>query len=63
MHSQRIALALGTLAVVIAVGLLSGPTGFRIGEQAAEAALLREVQKLLASDAGALDQPAVTIQR
>ena len=39
------------MLVLIAVALLSGPAGFGPGEQSAEAALLSEVKKLLASDA------------
>ena len=55
MQSRRLLVALGTLAVIIAVGLLSGPAGFGPGEQSAEAALLSEVKKLLASDAKGFD--------
>ena len=51
MRHLRYAL-LGALALsAIAVGLLSGPAGFGPGERSAEAALLSEVRKLLASDA------------
>ena len=39
------------LIVLIAAGLLFGPAGLGPGEQSAEAALLSEVKKLLASDA------------
>ena len=51
MQPQRIPVALGMLAAIIAVGLLFGPAGFGRGEQRAEASLGSEVKKLLASDA------------
>ena len=39
------------LLLMIAVGLLSGPAGLGPAERSAEAALLSEARKLLASDA------------
>ena len=45
--------AIAALAIIIA---LSGPTGFGVGDQSAEAALLSEVKKLLASDGQPSDQ-------
>ena len=42
--------------VLIAVGLLSGPAGFGLAGQSAEAALFNEVKKLLASDGQDVDQ-------
>ena len=51
--SHRAGAALLALAAIIAGGLLLGPAGFGPGEQSAEAALINEVKKLLASDAQA----------
>ena len=48
--------AIVALLVMIAGGLLSGPAGFGPEPQSAEAALLSEVKKLLASDAGSGDR-------
>ena len=53
--SHRGGAALAALALIIAAGLLSGPAGFGPGEQSAQASLLSEVKKLLASDAEAAD--------
>ena len=47
--------AMVALVVIMAVGVVAGPTGFRPEPQSAEAALLVELQKLLASDAKAGD--------
>ncbi|MCH8065613.1 MAG: FG-GAP repeat protein, partial [Chloroflexi bacterium] len=47
--------AIVALLVMIAGGLLSGPAGLGPEPQSAEAALLSEVKKLLASDAQAGD--------
>ncbi|MCH8010105.1 MAG: FG-GAP repeat protein, partial [Chloroflexi bacterium] len=43
--------AIVALVAVIAVGLLTGPAGFRPEPQSAEAALLNEFKKITASDA------------
>ncbi|MCH7811589.1 MAG: FG-GAP repeat protein, partial [Chloroflexi bacterium] len=48
--------AMAALVVIIAVGVVAGPAGFGPEPQSAEAALLSEVKKLLASDAQAGDQ-------
>ena len=56
MQTQRIAIALATLAVFIAVGLLLGPAGIGPNGPSAEAALRSEVKKLLASDAESGDE-------
>ena len=48
--------AIVALLVMIAGGLLPGPAGFGPEPQSAEAALLSEVKKLIASDAQAGDQ-------
>ena len=50
--AKRIPLVLSVLALAaLGAALLSGPAGFGPGEQSAEAALLNEARKLLASDA------------
>ena len=49
--SRRSGVALFALVAIVAVGLLSGPAGFRPQPQSAEATLLNEIRKLLASDA------------
>ncbi|MCH8346643.1 MAG: FG-GAP repeat protein, partial [Chloroflexi bacterium] len=55
MQSQRIAIGYGMLALIITFGLLLGPASFGPDGPSAEAALLSEVKKLLASDAEADD--------
>ena len=53
--------AIVALLVMIATGLLSGPAGFGAAPQSAEAALLSEVKKLLASDAQTLDNFGISV--
>ena len=54
--STRIRLVLIAVGLLVPVGLLSGPAGFGPQPQSAEAALLSEVKKLLASDGASGDQ-------
>ena len=54
-------ISLGLLVAIVAAGLVSGSTGFGPEPQSAEAALLTEVRKLLASDAQASDLFGVSV--
>ncbi len=57
MRFSRILAGVIAVVLVLLIGLLSGPADFGPGEpQSAEAALLDEVKKLLASDAEAWDE-------
>ena len=53
---KKLVLSLALLVVLAAAGLLFGTAGFRPKPQSAEAALMTEVKKLLASDAQADDE-------
>ncbi len=61
MRSSRILAGAMAVVLLLLIGLMSGPAGFGPEPQSAEAALLDEVKKLLASDAQGGDQLGISV--